>query len=100
MLPAARLLRLPLRPILDLRLTLAFFLRVPPRDKVPSLYAAVEALDAERLMPPSSKVTAAGLPTVLPTTIGFPPSTRVSIAHGMALVHNLPWAKSWCEALP
>jgi hypothetical protein len=79
MLPAARPLRLPLRPILDLRLTLAFFLRVPPRDRVPSPYAAVEAVEAERLMPPSSRIIGAELPTVLPTRTVLPPSAQVRI---------------------
>lgn len=55
MLPAAVLLRLPLRRTLDLRLTLAFFFRVPERDGVVSLYAAVEALEAERFRFPLSR---------------------------------------------
>lgn len=76
MLPALVLLRLPLRLRLDLRLTLAFFFKVPAREGVMSLYAAVEALETVRLTPPSSRVMECGLPTASPTVIGRSPSTQ------------------------
>jgi hypothetical protein len=105
MLPALKLLRLPLRFKLDLRLSEFFFLRVPLRETEPVVCCSVDDVDALRCRPPGSppppSINEEPRWLASKSSLNLPKAwSRCSDCDSGDMSMGLPWAKSATPVSP